>query len=788
MIYHFRELPGDVFSRAGGKGSSLARLYQAGYPVPEGVVILPEAFGDGEGLAPATWTTLQTKLARLRSENGQTAFAVRSSAVAEDSAHASFAGEFETMLDVRGDGEIAAAIEAVRRSRQSERAAAYSQAQGLAAEQEMAVVVQKMVRAEYAGVLFTADPLTGSYTAMVGNFVSGLGDRLVSGEATGEAFRLQRPNGRYEGPAALKRYAKQLYKLAARLEEELGGPQDIEWAAAGGKVYVLQARPVTTLQTYNPATGEWNDSLGGDYLWTNTNYGEAVPDVMTPLTWSLVQMLEEATLSLPIPGNHPLMGNIGGRFYMNMSLLASMFRALGMSDRRLAEESEEFYGNLPAGLTIPLIPFARWRLVRQLLPPGFRLWREVRARRKALPDFIAQTPDRCAALGQRIRAAGTAADLLALWLSDVEPAVRDGFRMLQAATSQYENLIRPLRRSLTEMVGTADANSLMSGLSGSGDMLASLGPVVGLWQVAQGQLSREAYLQQYGHRGAHEIEVSWPRPAEEPDWIERQLAALADTDVEALLAQRQAEQAAAWARVAERYGSGKAKRLEKSLAKAAEAARGREGTRSELVRLLGVVRLFALRAGEVTGLGDDIFFLSADEIGQVLAGERGIVEAIAARKETHARYSALPPYPAIINGRFDPFQWAADPNRRSDLFDSHQTAAPIVSNGSTIQGFAGAVGVVEGIVRRLDSAEEGHLLRPGEILVTATTNIGWTPLFPRAAAIVTDVGAPLSHAAIVARELGIPAVVGCGVATMRLNTGDRVRVNGGQGVVEILEV
>lgn len=96
------------------------------------------------------------------------------------------------------------------------------------------------------------------------------------------------------------------------------------------------------------------------------------------------------------------------------------------------------------------------------------------------------------------------------------------------------------------------------------------------------------------------------------------------------------------------------------------------------------------------------------------------------------------------------------------------------------------MGVVEGIVRRLDTPEEGHHLQPGEILVTTTTNVGWTPLFPRAAAIVTDVGAPLSHAAIVARELGLPAVVGCGDATLRLKTGDRVRVNGGQGTVEMI--
>ncbi|MCX6044325.1 MAG: PEP-utilizing enzyme, partial [Chloroflexi bacterium] len=107
---------------------------------------------------------------------------------------------------------------------------------------------------------------------------------------------------------------------------------------------------------------------------------------------------------------------------------------------------------------------------------------------------------------------------------------------------------------------------------------------------------------------------------------------------------------------------------------------------------------------------------------------------------------------------------------------------------AAIKGFPGAVGVVEGLVRVILNADEGDQLQAGEILVTTITNVGWTPLFPRAVAVVTDVGAPLSHAAIVARELGIPAVVGCGNATMRLHTGDRVRVNGEQGTVEVLQM
>jgi pyruvate,water dikinase len=215
----------------------------------------------------------------------------------------------------------------------------------------------------------------------------------------------------------------------------------------------------------------------------------------------------------------------------------------------------------------------------------------------------------------------------------------------------------------------------------------------------------------------------------------------------------------------------------------------REAARSEYVRDRWAVRLFALRAGELTELGDAIFFLTIQEVLDVLSGNRTAVAYIPARRNTYEKYKVLPPYPSIIRGRFRPSQWAAEPNRRSDIFDSHgPIPASSFNEASTniIIGAAGSAGRIEGIVRRLDRSEDGDRLQDGEVLVTVQTDIAWTPLFLRASAIITDVGAPLSHAAIVARELGIPAVVGCGDATMRLKTGDKVRVDGGRGMVEVL--
>jgi pyruvate,water dikinase len=545
------------------------------------------------------------------------------------------------------------------------------------------------------------------------------------------------------------------------------------------------------MQPYNSATGEWNDSHRGEYLWSNANFGEAIPGIMTPLTWSLVKIFGEETFGNPLPGNNPLMGNIAGRFYVNLSLIASAMGAVGMSRERINRESEEFFGNLPEDIEVPIIPFSRPAVLRRFLPFAVRTMRRRLRNLKELTTFTAGMPEQVEWLYEKIQGAESPADLAQLWRARFEPLLRRAYQMMQAGTSQYENAYRPLHHKLVAQVGEENANLLLSGVSLEGERLASLGPLFGLWQVAEGELSREAYLRQYGHRGEHEFEVSWPRPAEDPAWLDQQLATLAGMDVPALLSRREAAKRAAWEQYRQQFPK-EAARREQQIQKTAACARKREAIRSEVTRLLGAARHFAIQAGRLSGLGEDSFFLSLEELLAVLEGQELIgaefQAEIAARRRANQDFSALPPYPALIKGRFDPAAWAAAPDRRTDLYDAlAQTSRPkeAYPNG-LIQGLPGSAGIVEGFVRRLESMDEGPHLQPGEILVAVTTNVGWTPLFPRAAAVVTDVGAPLSHAAIVARELGIPAVVGTGQATMRLKTGDRVRVNGTAGTVELL--
>jgi rifampicin phosphotransferase len=788
MIWKFSELPESAHTYVGGKARVLARLTQMGYPIPDGFVITSSAFHNGE-LRPDAWKQVAEEVSSLRRHNGHSTLAVRSSAIEEDSETASFAGQFETILNLKTDDEVRRAIHAVYHSRYSARVTAYAQAQSLGAGQEMAVIVQEMIPAALAGVLFTVDPVTGNQTRMAGNYVHGLGEQLVSGEVTAGVFTLDKVTGVYDGPAEMKPYAEELLQLGRRLSRDLKGDQDLEWAVADGRVSLLQSRPVTTMGPYDPATGEWNDSRRGDYLWSRANFGEAIPDVMTPITWSLIQIYAEETFGDPLPGDNPLMGNIGGRFYVNLSLFASFMHTLGFSRERMSIESEEFFGNLPEDIDIPMIPFSRVAVLRRFVP--FALKAVIRRARnlRRLDEFTTALPDRIVPLSASIQETQSPASLARLWQDEIEPLLRRAYRMLQAGTSEYENAYRPLRRKLAGQVGEDGANILLSGVSNGKDQLASLGPLFGLWQVAAGELSRADYMNRFGHRSPQEFEIFIPRPREEAGWMERQLEILGEADIPALLARREAEKQAAWQRYTRDY-PGQVTRTGKGLTDAAAAARRREAIRSEVVRLFELVRLFVRRAGELSGLGEDVFFLWLEELLPVLYGKPAPHARIQVRRQAHERLSSLPSYPALIVGRFDPYSWAADPDRRTDLFDSRAVSRPHspANSADKICGLPGSVGVAEGKVRVLEDVEEGPSLLPGEVLVAATTNVGWTPLFPRAAAVVTDVGAPLSHAAIVARELGIPAVIGTGDATMRLKTGDRVRVDGARGTVEWLDV
>ncbi len=783
LVLSFGELTADRQAFAGGKGGTLARLYQANYPVPDGFVILPAAFHD-DLLSPEAWAQVHAQLKRLRRSDGRVTFAVRSSAPSEDSALASFAGEFETILDVRTDDEIRDAIRKVRRSRWSERVQAYSEAKGIDTAQEIAVVVQQLVQPDFSGVLFTADPVTGDHNTMTGNFVRGLGDRLVSGEADAQAFSLQQPKGAYNGPPALQPYASELHRMASRLQKDLNGPQDIEWAIAGTRLYVLQSRPITTLAAYDATTGEWNESRTGDRLWLDN--GGIYPEVMTPSSVSIwAQWFQQGSI-----GGEYMLAFVSNRLYLNYSFSYWLMRRLGKSHEDVVVMLETRTGPLPEGVDIPIHHISLLGFVRELLPKmiaGLSKQRRIKANYERIIDTAV---DRCEHVEQEIQQAQTGAELVAMWHQGVMPLFDELIHLLDGNNDDYFNPFEALLRSLKQVVDTDEAKALLAALSGgSGAELATMGAMTDLAKVENGEMSREAYTRLYGHRHPNENEIAVPRPKEDPQWLEKRLEdhRRSTVDVEKLMDKADARFEAAWSDFQRQYPR-QARRVRGYIDNFNTALHKRESIRVEVTRSIGVMRHWYLRAGELLGLGDDIFFLTVQEVLDLLRdGKSAIAHYIRTRREHYRKLTVLPPYPAVIRGRFEPLQWAADPHRRTDYYDARAPLPEIVHSTDTVTGVAGSAGRIEGIVRFLGSVDDGRNLLPGEILLASTTNVGWTPLFPKAAAVVTDIGAALSHAAIVARELGIPAVVGCGNATMRLKSGDRVLVDGSHGVVQILQ-
>ena len=839
--------PGAAPGIVGGKGASLARLARAAFRVPPGFHVTTSAYLDfiGRGglreqvLAAmsavdvsdaATFGVAAARVGELFAVQPVPAptaaaiagayarlgddvpVAVRSSATLEDLPGMSAAGQHDTYLNVRGE---AAVLDAVRRcwaSLWSARAIGYRARRGVEpGEVSIAVVVQQLVPADAAGVMFTVDPLDGARDTVVISANWGLGESVVAGDVTPDVAVVDRASGtlvtyrvgskemmtvpdgtatRAAGtPAGLRSaavlspaQAGELARVGLAIEKLYDEPADIEWALAAGELSVVQARPVTV-----PAAGrgeQWNDSLTGDYLWSNGNLGEAFPAVTTPATWSFIELLMTRMLFPPSLPGYRGYGRIGGRFYANVSMSISLEALAGISPRRFAALFGPVLGKLPPIEEIPRPRLPRWKVARLMVPAAVAVLRRVRASQKRMPQFLADAPGRCERLRAEIEQATDATVLASLWSQEVRPLLEEASGMLAAAVSAHGTALLSGPRKLATLVGEADSALLLSGQQAGDISLASLGPVTGLTRLARGEIDRDTFTRQYGHRGPHEVELSIPRPAEDPAWIDSQVAALHDTarDADTLLADQQAARAAAWERLA-RQDPKQAAAARKIIARWVRVARDREAARSEVVRSAWVARTWVRRAGQLTGHGDDLFFLELPEIVGLLRGDPAPLGQVPARRAAYQTYQALPPYPALIRGRFDPVRWAADPNRRSDYYDERaQTAEP----DDAITGFPGAAGVVEGTARVLRAPEDAALLGDGEVLVTTVTNIGWTPLFPRAAAVVTDVGAPLSHAAIVARELGIPAVVGCGNATMLLHSGDRVRVDGSRGTVEVL--
>ena len=769
-IYSLKELPVNKQISAGGKASSLAKMIQnTNIRIPEGYVILSDGF-DGIKLKEET----QKELAELiNTLDERVTYAVRSSATNEDGENASFAGQYETKTNVRKDG-ILSAVEEVASSLNNSNVKAYTDSSDLDAG--IGIVIQTFVNAEFAGVLFTADVITGKDENMVGNFVHGEGEKLVSGSENAEVFSLNTNKYKYEGPKEFRKYAKTLWKYCKEIKKLYNMHMDIEWCVGDGKVYILQARPVTTLKRLNMDTYDVNGTRSGYKMLTRTNVGEIFMKPVSPMTFSVLEKINEI-LGLP-----EWLDNVNGQAYMNVSVMCSLLVAFGVKKEKAYEGLKSLVGKAPEGIEIPVSQFDKKNFIKRIFKLFFPKEKS-KLTKKQKKEMVDNLADISRSMIAEIKTIESEEKLLNYWEEVCIPKLRDGMASVigQSGTSMVPLFYT--RNKITKIAGEEMANRLCGGCLG---MVESMKPLFLINDVINGKITKEEYIKECGQRCPNEMELMAKHPYEDENYVEKLIKEHCNDNFDMYKLQEEQRQAyeEALLEFKEKYPS-KKKWIDKRIAKFIQANVFREELRSKGVWIFCVFREYNLQAGKLTGLNDDIFMLTFDELFDYLKGNKVSNEIINTRRKTYEKYLTYKPFPNIILGRFDAENWMADEHRRFDTYIQNMDNA--LNTDADIKGFAGAAGVITGKVRVITDIEHIDEIEEGDILVTGATNIGWTPVFTKVSAIITDIGAPLSHAAIVARECGIPAVVGCGNATSVLHTGDTVTVDGSAGTVVVLK-
>jgi pyruvate,water dikinase len=769
---------------AGGKGAALWRLAERGLPVPRTWVLPAETFREflrGAGLweqavrgdhAAVRAGILRAELPPLPAVAAR--MAVRSSAVDEDGRTQSHAGQFESVLGVDPAG-LADAVRRCWASYHGARAVAYRA--GRLPPGGMALLVQEMVDARTAGVLFTVNPVTGSWREMAIEAVWGLGEPLVGGAVVPDRYLVSRPRRTPPGPLlarapldlttetvatqeqelvvrgqglhhrpvqaplARKLPREELYelcRLGLRVERVLGAPQDMEWAQdRAGRFWVVQARPITTRQDL---------PRGGNTLWTRRFVGERWPDGATPLGWSIIGPVLEHFISYPgtsrrFLGGDPPLRLVGGHPYVNVTVFRHLaFKLPGAPPPRFMldffppDEERAWVRRAAAPPDVRVYAsilretFAerRWRRFRWNPFRNWRAWDEFAAGLAArLAELDSAPPERA--------------------LVVATPIVRDYVKVhitsLLFANMAYEIVGPMLPEALRPALLRAPTGTITSRINAE------------LWALGHDPSRLDGFLAAHGHRSSASWEVFARRWAEEPDAVRRLAAvAAAGPDPSIRLDEESRETAAALAALTD-------PRLRWAVDLTQKYLRLREEQRYHLDRVL-----FALKRKLVT-LGarwlddpEQVRFLTAAE----LSGSLGADEL----RRTAARRAAEP----------------VDPSP-PDFLDGDRALAVVVGDAHRLQGLGISPGVVRGRTRLIRSPEEGGRLQPGEILVARATDPGWTPLFARAGGLVLELGGMLSHGAVVAREYRLPGVVNLPGVTSRLADGTEVTVDGRAGVV-----
>ncbi|MDF1488663.1 PEP/pyruvate-binding domain-containing protein [Tessaracoccus caeni] len=883
--------------RFGGKGANLVRLRDAGFPVPPFVVLGTEeydAFVAEHGLNVEIEHALdddhaaasrrirgafrrplseaqRARIAEAVRALGDVAVAVRSSATAEDLPDASFAGQQDTFLDVRGLDAILEAVVECWSSLWTERAISYRESHDVDhAAVSLAVVIQQMVPADASGVMFTADPLTGRRDRIVVDAVLGLGEQLVSGQVVPDHYEL-------DGDGAMTVWhvhgdvsalslpqLRALGALGRRIAESFGAPQDIEWTRVGDELHVVQSRPITSL--YPLPDGP------GDGLWFSFGAFQGMLEPITPLGQDALRAIVSAG-ALLFGGNadfrrNPYLKPAGGRLWVRLddALRNAVGRrvapvVLAAADpngaavlRDIRDEADyPVRRGSSRGALRRMLPF-----LRRIAPKIVRALRRPESARRTIDvwadkvvgnfefrlreiDGLSEPRARCAARVEAVEtfAASALPTLLPLFAPVMSVGVLGTLRL----------------RALARSTGLDDADRLALGALRAlpGNVTTEMD--LALWRATQAirrdhasveafaadpeelaerylrrelpvpaQTAIEGFMGRYGMRGVAEIDMGVPRWRERPDGVLRTIHSyltLSAEDAPDVAYERAGREALDdMARLAREVGRVRGMQV-RFLGRRVRALFGaRETPKFVLVQGLGLLReAFRDTGQDLVELGvlddaDDIFFLHLDEL--VPAFDGGSRAALVPAVDGGSLAALVPAVdggslaalgPAFDGGSFDALGPAfaggslaevVAERRQERARESRRRRVPValVGDGRALFGGSSAgvadltgmgvsPGVIEGVARVVDHPESSAL-EPGEIMVCRGTDPAWTPLFLTASGLVTEVGGLMTHGSVVAREYGLPAVVGIVGATERIPTGSRIRLDGSTGTITLL--
>ncbi|HEX4963362.1 MAG TPA: rifamycin-inactivating phosphotransferase [Thermoanaerobaculia bacterium] len=836
-VLGFQEIDRTDVGVVGGKGANLGELSRLeGIRVPDGFCVSTEAFERVLGAAPAIGGLLD-RLALLKAEDReairelagairgvlegiaipedvqeaitrflarlgeQEAYAVRSSATAEDLPAASFAGQQDTYLNVTGKPAILKHVSRCWASLFTERAVAYRLQHGFDHRKvHMAVVVQKMVLPQAAGLLFTADPVTGNRKVASIEAVFGLGEALVSGLVNADGYKVRDGQViekviRQDRPVLTDEQIVRLASLGRQIEGHFGQPQDIEWCLVEDDFHIVQSRPITTLYPVPEAEDQ------GNHVYVSVGHQQMMTDPMKPLGLSLFQaghmvaaggrLFVDVTKQLATPAGRDVLLNVLGRSDLLVkdaltTLIERDFIELTPHDSIDPNASwQSRYGGSQAQIDDPAIVAD---LIARSQASIEELKRDIRTKSGTdLLDFILEAqhsrqslfePQNLGAIMAGMNAATWINEQMMAWLGEKNPADT-------LAQSAPNNVTSEMGLALLDVADVIRPHpEVIAYLQQAKDdgFLEGLLPLEG---GPEAHDAMSAYLDKYGMRGVGEIDVTRTRWREAPTTLVPLILSNIKNFEPGAGSQRfeQGRQEAAKKEqeLLERLrqlpdGEQKAEETQRMIRRLRNFVGYREYPKYGIVSRYFVYKQALLEeAGRLVRANvlqepEDIYYLTLQELREVVRTHKLDQKVVIQRKVEHERHRKLTP-PRVLTSDGEIVTGAY-----------HRTDLP----AGALVGLPVSAGVVEGRARVLSGMADAEL-EAGDILVTAFTDPSWTPLFVSIKGLVTEVGGLMTHGAVIAREYGLPAVVGVENATRLIKDGQRIRVHGTDGYVEILE-